>query len=151
MEQRRGKLNIVWARLLIAAALLPVAIAFSTRDGRAAEPSPHANLEVVTTDPASVRAFLESLGFKKYVGISSREGNYGMEACDKPAAFLGVFSYPKPAAPTSGLMVCVTPTLPTPKKALGFCKIAQAITGRPYAMRMEPGSARVACIPGTAT
>ena len=148
MEQRSGIFYFVGARLLLAATLLPMAIVYCSRDGHAADSSPPANLEVVTTDPASVRAFLESLGFEKYAGISSREGSYGKEFCDKPAAFLGVFSYPKPAAPTPALMVCVAPTLPTLKKALGFCKMAQAFTGRPYVMRMEPGSARVTCISG---
>ncbi len=148
MERRSGIFNFVGARFLLAATLLPMAIVYCSRDGYAADPSPPVNLEVVTTDPASVRAFLENLGFEKYVGISSRERRYGKEFCDKPAAFLGVFSYPKPAAATTALMVCVTPTLPTLKKALGFCKMAQAITGRPYVMRMEPGSARVTCISG---
>ena len=148
MAQRSGIFYFFAARLLLAATLLPMAIVYFSLDGRAAEPSPPANLEVVTTDPASVRAFLESLGFERYVGISSRERRYGKEFCDEPAAFLGVFSYPKPAGTTSALMVCVTPTLPTLKKALGFCKMAQAITGRPYVMRMEPGSAQVTCISG---
>ena len=148
MAQRSGIFYFVGVRFLLAATLLPMAIVYCSRDGHAADSSPPVNLEVVTTDPASVRAFLEFLGFKKFTGTSSREGNYGKEFCDKPAAFLGVFSYPKPAATTTALMVCVTPTLPTLKKALGFCKMAQAITGLPYVMRMEPGSARVTCISG---
>ena len=148
MAQGSGIFNFIGIRFLLAATLLPMAIVYCSRDGHAADPSPPANLEVVTTDPASVRAFLESLGFEKFTGTSSRERRYGKEFCDKPAAFLGVFSYPKPAGSRTALMVCVAPTPPTLKKALGFCKMAQAITGRTYAMRMEPGTARVTCISG---
>jgi len=123
---------------LLVLAAIAAAAAFLSSPGYASEPPPAVpgTLEVVLTDSASVQAFLEALNFKRTPA-----------KCRAPGIFLGPFFYPgRPA-----LTICMGMLPPTPEDGVSLCNIAQVITGHPYAMRMEPGTSRVTCIPGSAS